>query len=692
MILRFIVSYTLKLVFSISDFRMDDSQLQQRSLISSNQDFNNIAMSSGSSINNYSSMPASMASANPRNFNSFQNAGTSGLQSTSVTENIQTSADIGYCIVCKFYTSDLSKHMHLHSKDDLVSALMDSNSTLPSSKGVPAQNFPASDIFPNIGTKASPKIEPTLIVDPNSPQIKAVNSPTLTFINGALQNYNMSIDNQNIIQPMTDPMQSTHRPPTIINKLPATQFNNQINYRSPLLVPKQNIILQQPQQPQTIHQRMPMVISQLNQPISWGQNTSGSHTTTNNSGQPMSFLVVNSNKSHAAQSPFPVTPNNGNRQTFLSPSPRVQLLQPPPVTPSPAPSPKIVLIGNGVLSNDNKSIVLTNPSNIQGNGTINTRFLVQGNPRLPVGTSSVNNQQHQITNPQFVNSFPIVGQGMPIKHSPVIYNDNSNNNLTPVYTPNPAGETPTQIAQQTTVQVGSNITISVPKDMANKKERLQQIINEELVRGIILNDTKKEGDQSINKQEEEIVTECPDMNSTLLEDPLNDVSFESNPSEENIGVGDSSFLSKIPETEFILIKEEEMQNIAGPSIITSEPSTPLTRKSNNINLVKNRNLTNIQKPKDDEGDNKCVTSFRDLIRDHSVEEGALTSRRDGQTSGRENSFPSGSSSFKVVEMTETCEGSQSQGMSMDAKVFILTGLGQESELGLYSNSNFCVVL
>ncbi|KAF2354402.1 Zinc finger C2H2-type [Trinorchestia longiramus] len=43
----------------------------------------------------------------------------------------------------------------------------------------------------------------------------------------------------------------------------------------------------------------------------------------------------------------------------------------------------------------------------------------------------------------------------------------------------------------TTVHVGSNITIFVPKDMADKKERLQQIINEELVRGILLNDSKE---------------------------------------------------------------------------------------------------------------------------------------------------------------------------------------------------------
>uniref|UniRef100_A0A6A7FR42 Zinc finger protein 624 n=1 Tax=Hirondellea gigas TaxID=1518452 RepID=A0A6A7FR42_9CRUS len=41
-----------------------------------------------------------------------------------------------------------------------------------------------------------------------------------------------------------------------------------------------------------------------------------------------------------------------------------------------------------------------------------------------------------------------------------------------------------------TVQVGSNISISVPKDMKDKRERLQQIINEELVRGIIWNDKK----------------------------------------------------------------------------------------------------------------------------------------------------------------------------------------------------------
>ena len=48
------------------------------------------------------------------------------------------------------------------------------------------------------------------------------------------------------------------------------------------------------------------------------------------------------------------------------------------------------------------------------------------------------------------------------------------------------------IDQKTTIKVGEHITINVPKDISSKRERLQQLINEELVRGILLNDTKPE--------------------------------------------------------------------------------------------------------------------------------------------------------------------------------------------------------
>ncbi|XP_045623552.1 uncharacterized protein [Procambarus clarkii] len=51
-------------------------------------------------------------------------------------------------------------------------------------------------------------------------------------------------------------------------------------------------------------------------------------------------------------------------------------------------------------------------------------------------------------------------------------------------------------SQKATINIGKNISISLPKDLVGQKNRLKEIINQELVRALLMNDSQGESDQT----------------------------------------------------------------------------------------------------------------------------------------------------------------------------------------------------
>lgn len=639
---------------------MDGTSNQQDNRARSHHEYI-ISHSHANTPDPFSSLSNSLPQSSGQTSNGFNsnatNVGGIAGRSTGCPSNMSHShpsnmvEELRKCIVCKTPVVNIEAHMQSHSKDELISALSGENaSASPPVYSAPEtyQNDSSSSHPDQSGNGPSPLFAPSNY----HPQVNFVHGQAAPV--NEMQNLttNITANSPNILQPKVEVLGRNIQSP-VVTKLyqPQTLMNNQRNFAGPLIIPSnKNVVMQQPS---FVSPRVPIVVSQVKQNISYNLPHSSPSNT-----QPVSFLLVNSNKTPFVQSSFPINANNtsshqphvlssGNLQS----APQVQFYQPhssqhiqvpsssAAMLPQNIQSPKIVLIGNGMISN-NKNVVLTNSNNVQANTPVNQPIFVQGN-RLSSPAVFANTNQQQYRNIQLLNTVNPGGQFIGVK--------NNDNGFKPINypPPNSANNSASNDAFQT-VQVGSNITISLPKDMANKKERLQQIINEELVRGIILNDnssaTKAIGQEQVNRNPE-------DNSTSLMAEKMavdnNDTSYESNSEEENIGVGESSFFDKINETEYIVIKEEAESNVPGPS-----RSAKIEQSSQDL-LNDTNILQKVEAPVDtqvtDVSNVQFVTTFTDVIKMNNPN----NSKRQ-----HENCFPSGSSSFKVVEMTEACEVTQ----------------------------------
>lgn len=110
-----------------------------------------------------------------------------------------------------------------------------------------------------------------------------------------------------------------------------------------------------------------------------------------------------------------------------------------------------------------------------------------------------------------------------------------------------SSQNPQPIENKATINVGDKIKITIPKDIVGKKERLKELINQELVRALLINDSAEgesssSNSSSINKQKED----------SLLDNKIKDVQNNQNISQETKEITfndheiDSHSLSSLP--------------------------------------------------------------------------------------------------------------------------------------------------
>ena len=501
-----------------------------------------------------------------------------------------SSNEIGKCIVCNVYTNNVASHMQTHSKEEIITGLTNSSPPNQHTMIATTNTYERSNSALN-SMLPGPSNSNSVMMTPGSDQ-------------SDMQPTDMKLEN--CMEPCSS-LTNVHKQvsfapsPQVLAAPVASQ-----PFLRPVMFPSKNMQSHlQPHQP-----NVPLMISAMN-----NQNLSVNHNLSPAGSQPLQLLVLNNNANKTPTSVPPHTPIllSQNRATFsqypnqtairyaspvnsFQPLQRVQipnLIHRNPVSSATA-GPKFVFMSAPVLN------------------TKNSKVLVSNNP-----VSQVNN----ITTHQNVGN---AGINLNVL--------NSGASCSNTAMPSPSSVPKSSDTEQATVKVGNNIKISLPKDMVDNKDRLQKIINEELIRGIMLNDSGTDSKENVIDVHEEPV----DVNEPQLEN----TSFVMNPGEEDyVRVSDESFTQKYPETEYIMIKEEESSVL--PSKVTAE------RCPSQENSAK------------DPSTPKHPTSFYSAVQSSPVSRPT----RELQESG----FPSGNSSFKIVEMTEACELTPQSGFEVKVK-------------------------
>ena len=689
----------------------------------------------GSGSSNYSAVTSASYVGSPV-------PGPSGIACKKKTTPLSTaSQSFGFCIVCQSNKNDLTNHMLSHSKEDMVSALMGSGS-----KDTQQQLSSNSDLVfsaPLINyitpkTEASSNCSTPFTYIPSSSVSSGIinhNFNSQAGLDVTVSNASLGcVSNFNHVAPASE----------AANSYPSSSSNNFVgnsykssssktfysgnNVANPVVLEAKPVMVQQPLIPQyegKVFTHAPRFNSSytpafVNQP----------YMTSNNAliSQQVPLLMLDTNKPQFIQinNQSNGILNNLQHQVLpgqqLQPNntvPKVQII--PNQTPSPfqgtciqanpvtftqnAQTPRYVVIDNSVIPTNNVSLgslFIASPSKTLNNvkneprlltqpdqsGSRNTDFSGPSTSRVVKGQHIVHNQSLQ-----GIKNSSSIPQQAPPSYSSAIRNitcikKNTTESASSFETSSKKSSCPDadgSDAHFTTVQVGSNITISVPKDMANKKERLQQIINEELVRGIILNDTSPEKTQKSPAKVSNLQQLLPKMKTDASAKPwrlTNPCDSFGSLKEESLGEeacgrayvensetlqnlqGDphcsqsikeesSQFMS--PFSEFITIEEQVIQPSTSESNLNPlvEAIVHSTNKGEFHNNPINRNDSDGDVDMEPlENSKKYVTSFTDLLKkdqssDHTEEH---KSNR-----GLDSTYPSSSSSFKVVELDQQNE-------------------------------------
>ncbi|KAL7638275.1 UNVERIFIED_CONTAM: hypothetical protein RMT77_010839 [Armadillidium vulgare] len=233
---------------------------------------------------------------------------------------------------------------------------------------------------------------------------------------------------------------------------------------------------------------------------------------------------INSDVSSVAVNSFPGTSflsnnvavpnNNGSQHVFC-------LLPYSQVQPSLPAGGNFVMYNNLVHGSNAVSDVLQQQCGVN-------YFVGGNNPNMSLNNSSVPNQMYYLPSNLGTNGARQDGSQYPLQPQNVIVNKNASQlaapllplsatgspSLAPLNT-TPAIKSVLRVANDsenntadktlgtdvTTLKIGDNIKISLPKDIAEKKDRLKELINRELCRAILLNDSGELGSKCIENGE-----------------------------------------------------------------------------------------------------------------------------------------------------------------------------------------------
>ena len=392
--------------------------------------------------------------------------------------NGQSGTGGGWCPVCGSMQAVLSQHMTRHSKDEIIRAISTGQplSQLgPRSRtGRPPRRLSHSSnvTSPSIISRPQPSTSPTSILPHALPT-----SPTF-IVPGTQQN-------------MSDQIASVV--PSLANDGQPIQIGS--------------IVHQQ-------HNNLPMQHAQH-------QFSSGNGVLFIGNGliQTPQGLLPNNNFQLQNNGISYIIPTNGN--LMLSPGSNQTLIIPStsniPTSvavkqnqiPSSSTTPTITSVSPLMRITNSTSQPNCHPASYQNSGLFNSQF-----DYVDVNNSTSSTETHQVSR--------AYKQEQPAKLNSVdslqIHNKKPKNHDKTV----PCSSNKYKVDdKKTTIQVGKNISISIPEDLAGKKERLKEIINQELVRAILLNDSeesqnnRKENDES----DDEVVDLKIDSDGVKEDDP-----------------------------------------------------------------------------------------------------------------------------------------------------------------------------
>ena len=426
------------------------------------------------------------------------------------------SDDVGQCIVCNTVHSSLAQHMLSHSKEEMISALIGKPSRPAEVKSQPphlltpgpssfvsTSPHPSTGLFPEVKTSL-PAVSsssgescgltmvlsapmPTMLAQQPSPAfLNFGHSQAHTAQSQIIVNQDAAVYFKNISPVVNNSSQFFHNDSSsLVNQL---QFLQPVSHQQLLLTREQKLQqhqLQQQQQPSQYQLPTASVKSSIPPRFIFLGNTNGkaivspisSNVLLNNAYPAGSFLMGNqvaSNNTLPSSSSISrvgnaamftaarpslceqTNVNAASMQSFIACNVSGNLPQPPSYQ---------TAIRNSMLANQQRCGVITN------NNVTDSRSLHSNN--RPVSSAAA-----------IPSSCLFSPRGSNSSNTTTWTKENATGN------PGTANSKRGDVQDITTIQIGENIKISVPKDMADKRERLQQLINEELVRGIILNDTK----------------------------------------------------------------------------------------------------------------------------------------------------------------------------------------------------------